>query len=348
MQPLPNTYVDLTREYDHTHTHSFISDDDHRYCFIIIVLPHNLSPQLLEAVPAGERVDCKQCQKAVSFWKGGVSKQHKLFLSCCVYDFNIMLVKAIFNLGYVALLCIVGKWKRCILEACSWKPWHVSASSVYRVDILCELVGSTHPNTHKQALLLHIRYVCNNILHETIPYLLLGHKTKGKKEKTALWNTNVDIHAYYYEHCHSSPPTNLRKVSLQVSYCEWTFAHPAATNHTDSQSPFRQHRMPALRVLSHLYGATRSKMFVTLSSYSECRRRRARPACVWWSVSQTLVSVSKKVLALRESLDFARSRSISYTAQRKWVRQGAYAQFQPHPRWEFNFCCSSKEISQIY
>ena len=157
------------------------------------MLPHNLSPQLLEAVPAGERVDCKHCQKAVSLWKRGVSKQHKLFLSCCVYDFNIMLVKAIFNLGYVALLCIVGKWKRCILVACSWKPWHVSASSVYRVDILCELVGSTNPNTPKQALLLHIRHVCNNILHETISYLLLGHKTKGKKEKTAMkyerWHT---------------------------------------------------------------------------------------------------------------------------------------------------------------
>ena len=106
--------------------------------------------------------------------------------------------------------------------------------------------------------------------------------------------------------------------------------------------------MPALRVLSHLHGATRSKMFVTLSSYSECRRWRTRPACVWWSVSQTLVSVSRKILALRESLDLARSRSISDTAQRKWVRQGAYAQFQPHPRWEFNFCCSAKEISQIY
>ena len=58
--------------------------------------------------------------------------------------------------------------------------------------------------------------------------------------------------------------------------------------------------------------------------------------------------LSRKILALRESLYLARSRSISDTAQRKWVRQGAYAQFQPHPRWEFNFCCSAKEISQIY
>lgn len=86
------------------YTHIFISNDDHWYSLIIIIFPHNLSSQLFEAVPTRNGVNCKQGQKAISFCKRCVTKQQELLLSCRVYDLNIMVVKAILYLGYVAFL----------------------------------------------------------------------------------------------------------------------------------------------------------------------------------------------------------------------------------------------------